>query len=200
MIVTLAVILQGLASPHSPERSAAVCSPVDTAYFTATSLRDRESWYGKHLRAMGEHRLCAAPGVEAYRFLWLRTFHHPVLIRLDRTPRGYQLRAVKLSGAGGYEPGTISRTITRRLSASEGARFDSLVQASQYWALPTDPPRSDAIGEDGAQWILEGVRNAAYHVVDRWTPGSDSDDVAYRELCAYLIHVSRIPIVPGEIY
>ena len=25
-------------------------------------------------------------------------------------------------------------------------------------------------GVDGAQWIIEGVRNGTYHVVDRWSP------------------------------
>lgn len=29
-------------------------------------------------------------------------------------------------------------------------------------------------GVDGAQWIIEGVRNKTYHVVDRWSPKDGS--------------------------
>src|SRR5580704_15030869 len=42
-------------------------------------------WYAKHLRAMREPSISAASKDEslvAYRFLWLRTFHHPIAIRL----------------------------------------------------------------------------------------------------------------------
>lgn len=46
------------------------------------------------------------------------------------------------------------------------------------------------MGNDGAEWILEGVNGGRYHVVDRWTPGAG----AYREACLYLLKISDLGI------
>jgi hypothetical protein len=39
-------------------------------------------WYSNHLRAMSEPILKPAQGTRTYRFTWLRTFHHPVAVRI----------------------------------------------------------------------------------------------------------------------
>jgi hypothetical protein len=62
----------------------------------------------------------------------------------------------------------------------------------QYF--PVDPQAKR--GFDGAQWILEGVKDQKYHVVDRWTPR----DGAFREACLYLLKLSQIGISPKEVY
>ena len=49
----------------------------------------RQEWYSKHLNAMGEPRLPDVPN-EAYRFLWLRTFEDPIMVRLTCYPNGVQ--------------------------------------------------------------------------------------------------------------
>jgi hypothetical protein len=63
----------------------------------------RREWYTEHLAAMSEPALMAGPG-ETYRFLWLRSFHHPIAIRLSCTNGTCQLAAVRTGGKGGYEP------------------------------------------------------------------------------------------------
>src|SRR5271154_1012052 len=48
-------------------------------------------WYAKHLRAMAEPSLLEASTdkkLVIYRLLWLRTFHHPISIRLSIRPTG----------------------------------------------------------------------------------------------------------------
>src|SRR5688572_20568151 len=45
-----------------------------------------DTWYSKHLRAMGEPSLVSLSSrgprdIEAYRFLWLPTWGHPVAVR-----------------------------------------------------------------------------------------------------------------------
>jgi hypothetical protein len=55
-----------------------------------SSLLD-EQWYSKHLKALQEPSLWNLSGTqksETYRFLWLRTFHHPISVRLDVNPNG----------------------------------------------------------------------------------------------------------------
>jgi len=51
------------------------------------------------------------------------------------------------------------------------------VQKSDFWKMPTEERRRFPYGPDGrkrvnfhgdgAQWILEGIENGKYHVVDR---------------------------------
>src|SRR5262245_53562261 len=78
----------------------------ETVYFPKGS----EHWYPEHLEAMKEPSLFQQSTnkvVEQYRFLWLRTFHKPIAVRVRKDSAGITLRVVRLSGAGGYNPGKI---------------------------------------------------------------------------------------------
>lgn len=149
-------------------------------------------WYAKHLKAMGERSLLSYPEsrAESYRFLWLRTFHHPVAVRVWRSGDSRFLNVKQLSGAGGYEPGRLITNQTRQLTNAEWDGFVSLLDRSCYWQLPAE---IDDMGNDGAQWILEGVSEGRYHVVDRWTPRSGD----FREVCLYLLKLSNLGIDPS---
>lgn len=150
----------------------------------------RTEWYSKHLRAMKEPPL-AFPDEqvrESYRFVWLRSFHHPVAVRLWKTETDQFITVNELSGAGGYEPGSSILKTQRRLSQDEWDGFRRVLEYSCYWEQPTDDPK-DA-GFDGARWLLEGSREGRYHAVDRWTPTSGS----FREACLYMLKLSRLKI------
>lgn len=151
-------------------------------------------WYSKHLKAMGEQSLLpyTVSKAESYRFLWLRSFHHPVAVRVWRSDDGRFLNVRQLSGAGGYEPGRLTTNRTRQLTSAEWEGFISLLDRSCYWQLPSE---INQMGNDGAQWILEGTRGGRYHVVDRWTPrGGD-----FREACLYLLRLSNLGLdLSGE--
>lgn len=62
--------------------------------------------YLPHLSAAAEDRIEATEprGIEVIRFLWLRTFHAPMLVRVDRDGDSFALSAKTLSGLGGYDP------------------------------------------------------------------------------------------------
>jgi hypothetical protein len=157
----------------------------------------RAGWYSKHLVAMHEPSLLMDDnaGGERYRFLWLRTFHHPVVIRAERFGNQRFLIAKELNGAGGYEPGKLIVNTIRPLAEGEWARLVSLIDHACFWQLPTE---QELGGPDGAQWILEGQLDGRYHVVDRWSPRSGS----YRELCTYLLQISElgIDLASEEVY
>jgi hypothetical protein len=135
-----------------------------------------DQWYSKHLRAAGEPSLFEAsrsprpPGAATYRFTWLRSFHHPVVIRVETGSNGEaRLIAKELSGHGGYGPGEIRRHMQRKLSPDETRRLGSALAATR---LLTWPARdcSGIIGLDGAHWIVEARDRTGYHLVDRWSP------------------------------
>jgi hypothetical protein len=124
-------------------------------------------WYYKHLAAMDEPSLSCGllEDTETYRFLWLRTFHNPIAVRVFQRRDDYGLEAVILDGAGGYEPGYISRRVTKALSRNQWQSVIARLEGVQFWQLDTT---SDA-GLDGAQWIVEARRGGRYHIVDRWS-------------------------------
>lgn len=62
-------------------------------------------WFAKHLQAMDEPSLLnnsTDNSLVAYRFLWLRSFHHPIVVRLTIRPDGAgQLASKEAGGTGG---------------------------------------------------------------------------------------------------
>src|SRR4051794_34102142 len=68
-----------------------------TRYFPPESFianpaihQTKVEWYSSKLAALHEGSLWEVsqgqPSIEVYRFLWLRTFHHPVTVRINVTP------------------------------------------------------------------------------------------------------------------
>src|SRR5271169_2890576 len=88
-----------------------VCTlDAQTQYFPAhvfcrTGETEHCDWYAPHLSAMREPslwELSKSQSTQSYRFLWLRTFHHPVSARLTVAGDGSGELSIKvLSGAGG---------------------------------------------------------------------------------------------------
>jgi hypothetical protein len=169
----------------------AVISATQTQYFPDRAFCGSpetgvcETWYAKHLRAMREPslwELSKDTSKQSYRFLWLRTFHHPVSARLEVAKDGTgQLFLKVLSGQGGYEPGHA--ILNRNIKVPKDAvdLFLQLLQKADFWNLPTEQ-ESNVVGKDGAQWIMEGVLGGRYHAVDRWSP----DDGPFRKAALFL--------------
>jgi hypothetical protein len=179
-----------------PGRSIPIPAGGNLSYFPARVLsknewgdQSRANWYSRHLIAMKEAPLYSSDtgGLESYRFLWLRSFHQPVAVHLWKCGAEHCLTVKEMSGAGGYEPGTIILNRSRKLTATEWSVFQRRLELSCYWQLPSEEESS---GFDGAQWILEGVKEDRYHVVDRWTPQHGS----YFELCMYVLNLSGLTI------
>lgn len=129
-----------------------------------TFIRD---WYSKNLTAMGEEELFQKRDQESevYRLLRLPTFDHPIAIRIQKEEGLRTLFIKQLSGAGGYDPGNLVIDIHVTLSAQEWDRFMDLLDATNFWLLPTT---GGEIGFDGTQTIVEAVKEGRYHVIDRW--------------------------------
>ncbi|MGH8027727.1 MAG: hypothetical protein ACREO0_13480, partial [Pseudoxanthomonas sp.] len=137
----------------------------------AGSKRSDESqnnWYSSQLGAMDEPVLKAGAGARAYRFTWLRTFHHPIAVRITYENSTANLMAVELDGAGGYSPGSVLRRKDVALSQSQFSDMERLISQSGFWDMPSSE-RTE--GLDGSEWIIEGA-TSKYHVVTRWTPTS----------------------------
>jgi len=153
------------------------------------------NWYSKHLKAMKEPLLFnKSLSKEVYRFTWLRTFHNPVVIRVEKSGRYVQIQWKVCSGSGGYEPGEIIQDGTKKISFKSWKRMQELIKIANYWDLSTMD--KSVIGFDGSHWILEGVKDEEYQVVDRWTPKSGK----YYDLCNFILGLTGLKIYEKNKY
>lgn len=179
-------------------------------YFPADVFTAREEGptiamiYSGNLAALGEPSLSAAGDaeLEAYRFVWIRSFHPPVSVRIWRKGGHAQMTVKQLSdrgipGAKGIRfLGTLTVNVTRPVSADQWDGFQRLLNESGFWSMPSEDKNPKFL--DGAGWLLEGVRADRYHAVSRQSP----KEGAYRETCVYLLRISGVEIdeSKGELY
>lgn len=153
------------------------------------------TWYSRMLSVMKEPILVdCEDDIEAYRFTWLRTFHKPIMVRIQKAKDNITLSAKMLSGAGGYDPGQIIFDTTFTITVRDWNKFQSMLKKINFWQLPVE---TDFRGLDGAEWILEGSTKDDYHFTIRWTPGEASD---YGKCCSQLLSLSGIRIPASDIY
>lgn len=132
----------------------------------------KSQWYSWQLRALKEPsllQLSKDTASRCYRFLWLRSFNHPVAIRINIRADGTGVLTTKVaSGEGGFRPGALILNESRPLTSEEARSFLAQIKKTDFWNLPN--PVNDQTGTDGSQWVIEGVEHGRYHVVDRWMP------------------------------
>lgn len=168
---------------------AQLANPPEVRYPEASA--DDLASFDEVLAVMEEPSFCSPLGLsggESYRFLWLRSFHHPILIEFRILEGERALAIYKETDGGGSEKPT--RLISRRnldLKAflaktdkdvdEEGVRrviaTISKEAEDYFWSLPFEVDRR-VIGLDGATWTVEGRRDGKCHVVTRWSPDKQS--------------------------
>lgn len=162
------------AFPCSPAVLETIPRPGELALFPpGTFLRQswldtfRRDWYSEHLRAMGEPALSEArqQDIALYRILVLPSFGRSWLIRVAKQGGAITLRYKELTGQGGFDPGRLAIDERRTMSGEQWDEFVDLIDASDFWRLPTS---GGTRGLDGTEVIVEGIKNGRYHVVDRW--------------------------------
>lgn len=211
-ILTIAVCVVLLLSCISKQTISreTLLAPADssTLYFPLAQSRQDSSnnrldsfvntWYSQMLFALHEPVLKDyIGGREIYRFTWLRTFHHPVSIRLEKENDRYQLFVKMCDGAGGYTPGKL---ITNKVISVTPRQWDTFLEKIgelDFWKAPTTA--ADEGGMDGSEWILEGSAPGHYHLVVRWTPGQ-GQNATFRQCADYLIELSSLRVPAREYY
>lgn len=151
-------------------------------------------WYSGQLYALKEPLVFNQTDKTIFRFTWLRTFHKPVAIRLEKTDNSYTLYWKQTSGAGGYDPGDLTINSSKQLTKEQWDKFISLLQSTDFWNMPTKS--NDDMGTDGSQWIIEGMENGKYHVVDRWTPRKNN----FQKCGQYLIELTDLKVSGRDLY
>jgi|GEM_PF-7018787 len=162
------------------------------------------------LRVVEERPFCrASANVEIYRFRWLRTFDHPISIRLEAGD-DYVLVSKQTSGKSGFGIGQLITNESHKLTPEQWVRFKALLEELDFWKVNSSDLDSDKreaaakdeilIRGDGSDWILEGLDHGKYHAVYAWSPRSSGPASRFRELCLYLLSLSGISVATDRIY
>jgi hypothetical protein len=141
------------------------------SYFPSQTFTSRAGdlqlrWYSADMYALGEPPLWP-PSSEhetVYRLTYLPAFSGPSVITLTVAPDGEGRVAIKTLD-GDREVTKIDDTST--VSQDQIARFFNLLDQAHFWQTPTELPSH---GLDGAEWIMEGVKDGNYRTVVRWCP------------------------------
>jgi hypothetical protein len=193
----------------APVAAASSAAPVSipAAFFPPHTFSDAtdafvSQWYGKHLDAMHEPSMWATAtrGETAYRFVWLRTWGKPMAVRITRVGDHGHLVVTRLSGNGGYDPGTVDAKRERDLTAAEWKRVEDAIAAASFDTTATE----GAMGNDGAQWIIERAKPGAYRLVERWSPTYDAasaaKNAAFVRACDLFLDLAGRDLVTGDVY
>jgi hypothetical protein len=178
------------------------CAFAKVNYFPADAFGDEflREWFSTVLLRLNEPSLYERSkpvSSQSYRFLWIRAFHHPVSIRFDVGRDGIAVLTVKVaSGNGGPSPGHLIENRTRRITKERTAWFLGQINALEFWTLRSrynsQPP-----GPDGAEWVIEGIKDGNYIVVSRSPP----ENGAVRSLgLALALDLANLKIPSKEIY
>jgi hypothetical protein len=149
-------------------------------YFPVGALPQTAAYrYAHFLAAMHEPSLYELsrqnPGAEAYRLLWLRSDRRPASIRFAAKPGGTGWFYRRMTGGTGSTPPGGFREYGMSWSwKSRTASFLRTIDDVGFWTLTTGG--SGTLNFCRSHWILEGVRQGQYRVIDRCSP-PESDPI-----------------------
>lgn len=126
------------------------------------------AWRAANEKAI--YKIAPETGINIYRLTLLRTFHEPIIVRLEEDPKGgVRMTSSQLAGEGGYPPWFLERQASRQLSRFEIADFKKDLAAAK---LPSLQPALCQTGVDGETWTFEANENGRYVFVKLWGAGN----------------------------
>jgi len=132
-------------------------------------------WYSQELFALDEEAIYDSKS-QIYRFSYFPSFSDPFVVRIEIKSDGTADVYYKIGKGNAYgDGGGISKSKTAKLSIDETNEFLELLDRTKFWELTTE---DDDIGLDGYDVCIEGVKDEAYHIINRWCPDS-GDKVVY---------------------
>ncbi len=187
-------------APSTPTGSVDQYFPTGVLGCTDSHERLLTEWYSRQLKALREPSLWGLSRGQqraaTYRFLWLRSFDQPVSIRVTVNPDWTGVLATKVgSGTGGNDPGRVVHDEACRVGKHGIGLLLTRVLETHFWDLPS---RGTPGGTDGAEWIIEGVENGRYHIVQRWSPGVG--DPVHTLGMTFVSDLARLEIARDRVY
>jgi hypothetical protein len=161
-------------------------------------ISEHESeWFGGQWRAACEPSIWAVSEATErpdflLRFSALPSFSPSVFITVESEGENHTLTVKQMSGAGGYDAGSISRSKDVSLTTEEVAEIRRILADGDLFEQTGQGPVSESsegscfFGFDGTTWIFETADENGYSMAQYWSP----DGGASRTLGDYLIELS----------
>jgi len=144
--------------------------------------RYRLSWFAYILESMKEPPLwplVKKPNQMSYRFILGRGRQEPIILRLDRSPKGAWVLSIKKANSAAVVKNNLKLWASvhkkRTLTKQEAEQFHRLFDALEFWTLPSPPPLETNQVLDGSTWAFEAVEKGQYNVVWRILPKDDNN-------------------------
>jgi len=151
------------------------CAPVYDATLVAKQIKPTDE--PKLYASFEELPLYAMPACidEAYGLTWIPSFHAPVMVRVWRTGDRYFMRAKQFDNRD-WRNGCVKDTNARALTVAEWRDLLTLLNRNSFWNLPSTI--DEVLPNDGAAWLVDGVRAKEYHWVRRRVPNEQFAEIA----------------------
>lgn len=170
------------------------------AYFPKEEINYSTSFYTYYLNAMKEPSLMPQEnGKEkfALRFLWLRSFHDPIAIRVWKEGENYHIRGVKMDRLTDKSPVQLTKDVARKLGKEEWLQIAKLSEPPDTWKpLNKEEGVELSRGFDGADWIFEKSSGEEHAMIDLWCPqGHDAETYKKKG-----VNISRVTVRDFSVY
>jgi hypothetical protein len=130
---------------------------------------------------------------EKFRFLWLRTFNRPVMIKMEHSKNKTLLTIKVTDGFGGYTSGLVKTTIIKEFNDTVFTKFNKILENTNFWQMKFSH-KEDMNISDGSDWLYEANFKGKYQITECASPTSllklrpDSSRLkTYAEIGKYLI-------------
>ncbi len=137
-----------------------------------------ERWFGDHLHAMGEPSFESTDNLKVFesrfRFSAYPNYLPAYAVRIDEPVRDrFVVYWSVLNGAGGYEPGDVAESGTRRLTSEESKQFTTLIGQAELGSKPMqEASEPDENGRiliclHGTAWVIEHLDKSGRVFLER---------------------------------
>lgn len=158
------------------------------------SVRFRLDWFSDALARFKEPILRNEYKGKTYRFLWLRSFDAPIVIRMQKIKRNVTIywKLPRLNDSLHTEQSAVE--FKKRLAVRQWKKFEKSLNSIDYWSMISGDYLSDAM--DGAIWLLEAAINGKYKVTER----SGYIYPKYTKCLTYLLTLTDLHLPEDRIY
>ena len=161
------------------------CRPQFDLSIISNSLReDDDPQFFKAFQAVPVYALPDCVD-EAYSLTWIPAFHGPVFVQVWRSNGDAFMVAKTLDRKGWFTDGNVNATNARPLTNFEWHELTETLNRASFWELASNIHELEP--QDGAVWIIDGVRTKQYHWTRRRVPNEQ-----YAEVCKHLIRLSGL--------
>ena len=155
------------------------------------------SIYARQLELAGEGSLAAPVAGTTIRLIWNRSFHNPIIVRIDCEDE-CEIVSYRFNGKSGYGKSVHKVEEKRKAKLSDKHR-SQLFKLVALVDLYQPQPASTVRAEDGAWWVIEVADGERY---GSWaTQGtSESQFASFNALFKYIVARSELDIPKDEFY